>query len=326
MLELAGDTARGYVFGRVAAAVRTADGYAVAGADDPGIALFDHRGQFLRHVGRRGKGPGEFTDLSWVGQCASDSLFVWDRQEYRISVFSGNGAFVRQFRVPINAANLECARGGAIGILLFPRRGNPPDPSGRTPIDTVSIRFIDQRGDSLGAIAGIPFGEGRVFGRITTFASRGPDVLVGTAEGPWLDRYDTKGRRLGRVRLPLEKRPTSRAAHERVIDMMLARMNGPRRDQQRAALLAMAIPDAYPPYRDLRISPNGVAWVTTGSPEDGDTTTTITGVSMEGRVLTSATLPLAARLLEAGNDYLIMRYESAEGEPRVGVFRVRPVR
>ena len=64
------------------------------------ISVFDRKGTFLRIIGRRGSGPGEFQAPWLVALDHNDSLFTWDPALARVSVFGPDGTFSRSFSVP----------------------------------------------------------------------------------------------------------------------------------------------------------------------------------------------------------------------------------
>lgn len=64
------------------------DRIAVAARDVGEIFLFDGQGELVRRFGRAGEGPGEFVEISHLTfHPASDSLWVLDRGNGRVSVF-----------------------------------------------------------------------------------------------------------------------------------------------------------------------------------------------------------------------------------------------
>lgn len=82
-------------FGRLRQAVWMEDGTIAALDDRPeAIHLFDSAGTYLRSLGRRGDGPGEFrfaSTLSTVG----DSLYLYSRSQGRLSVYHVADGFAR---------------------------------------------------------------------------------------------------------------------------------------------------------------------------------------------------------------------------------------
>ena len=63
------------------------------------IRFFDADGMYLRSVGRKGGGPGEFRIMFSMWRMGPDSLAVFEYGNARISVLGDNGAFGRTLRV-----------------------------------------------------------------------------------------------------------------------------------------------------------------------------------------------------------------------------------
>jgi hypothetical protein len=53
--------------------------------------LFKPSGEFLRTIGREGKGPGEFSGTLRVASARGDSVMVYDQGNARISVYAASG-------------------------------------------------------------------------------------------------------------------------------------------------------------------------------------------------------------------------------------------
>jgi len=58
------------------------------------IKAFGEDGRFLRNVGRRGQGPGEFAQAAFLGFGPEGRLLVTDYQNRRTSIFSPDGDFL----------------------------------------------------------------------------------------------------------------------------------------------------------------------------------------------------------------------------------------
>ena len=189
------------------------------------------------------------------------------------------------------------------------------------------IRLLNLAGDSVGGIAQVPWGETRLFGASTSIALRGTELYVGTGREPALDVYDRSGRSLRRVTFPHVPVRVTRAAHERAVEGLLdvmKRTGSPNVAQQRASLLLQPVPEVLPPYREIAVSPNGVTWLLTTPLSDS--VAHVRGVRDDGSVVAESDLPLgdSVRLLEAGNDYLLLTYVTGDGIMKVGAFRLRP--
>lgn len=118
------------------------------------IAVFGGDGRFVKEVGRQGHGPGEFQSPWLVAVDASDSVFVWDAEQSRISVFDPNLTFKRSFRVLpqwlINSLRFlptgellvaTYARGDRFGIRVLDRQGNSIRAFGPVPATTELFGF-----------------------------------------------------------------------------------------------------------------------------------------------------------------------------------------
>ena len=90
-------------FLRISGLARLASGViAVANGATAEIRLFAETGRYLRTLGRRGGGPGEFREISWMG-VSGDTIFVADRTGARITRYLEDGSLVGT--VPITAAD-----------------------------------------------------------------------------------------------------------------------------------------------------------------------------------------------------------------------------
>jgi hypothetical protein len=122
------------------------------------IREFDSQGRYVRAIGRRGRGPGEFQSiaLGWL----ADTLYAIDAALGRVSYFASNGQFLRDSSLPrfdlrdaqSPAVAIRLVRGGgAIGVPRVtgrasdPRRGPPViavlglGPGGVRHLATVSV-------------------------------------------------------------------------------------------------------------------------------------------------------------------------------------------
>ncbi len=88
-----------YVIGRLAGTLLLSDGsILVADATAHELRVFDARGTFVRKVGRKGEGPGEFNWLTSILPYAADSFVVMDHESSRGNVLDPSFGYVRRFR------------------------------------------------------------------------------------------------------------------------------------------------------------------------------------------------------------------------------------
>lgn len=82
----------------VVGATRRADGHSLVGdRGDWNLLHFDSKGQLVRRLARKGKGPGEIEFHAFMWRCG-DAVYTDDIDGYRISVFSLDGTVQRTFR------------------------------------------------------------------------------------------------------------------------------------------------------------------------------------------------------------------------------------
>jgi hypothetical protein len=89
------------------------------------IKQFDRTGQFVRHIGRQGEGPGEFRSLVDIGDQPNGGFSVWDYGNLRISVFDSSGVFVKGIRVPNGIYSQRAFKVDTSGNYFVKIRGGP---------------------------------------------------------------------------------------------------------------------------------------------------------------------------------------------------------
>lgn len=289
---------------------------------DAVVRFFDGSGRLVRAVGRRGSGPGEFRSPSWVGQCAADSIFVWDPMLGRVTVLDSAGTFARQYRLPARPATIHCSRRGTFAIHLMPRELRRPDPAGKSPLYAAPLWLMNTRGDTTGSLGVVPLGENRPLGKVTRIALADDRIYVGTADSALVDVYGLDGRRLAALPIGVAPRAPTRRDYERTIDRMVAGMSDRAyRESLKRELLEIPMPDRLPPYTDLFTGPDGALWAVISGP--GEDATRLRAIAADGRPLGEARLPVPARVLEVGQDYILGVYEAESGEQHVAAFRLR---
>ena len=71
----------------------------VADRNSSQIRVFDEKGKFLKYIGRRGQGPGEFIEISCILITTGGELLVSDRVNRRVTRFSLAGDYLASYRV-----------------------------------------------------------------------------------------------------------------------------------------------------------------------------------------------------------------------------------
>lgn len=248
----------------------------------PRVLLLGPGGRAPTRIGEAGKGPGEFTRVSSVLPLGVDSLAVWDPDRRRMSVFTAEGAFVREADLSevapgpppdVSATSgtsriLPTASGSLVvfGLGIFDgRRGvkRPEVPSYRV---TPAGRELASYGPipGLETYLGPRGGAWVVFGASTSAATLGDAFVVGTARAPEFRVYAPSGDLEKIVRWPDHDRSVSgRLVSEwsDFVDARLASVPEGRRARLRKLLGELPRADAFPAYGTLLASDAGRVWV-----------------------------------------------------------------
>jgi 6-bladed beta-propeller len=301
-------------------ATRLADG-TVAVADQYGNAVrfFDSKGQATRAIGRKGTGPGEFADVTWIASCGTDSLFVWAQSRRTMIVFDTAGLFAREYRPQGNPNEVTCSNSSHFAVIGLPNAYVQPSASGE--VMTAPIWLADANGDSTKWLGDFPYAENRALGRLTRIAL-GPDALyIGTADSAWIDVFGLDGVKKRGVPTGMSPRPPTQQEYDRAIERLIAVSPNPDvRSMFRSRYAALPMPAHVPPYADLRVDSAGLLWVI--SPAADGRSTQLRALDDQGRVVGDVFIPLDLTVFEVGRDYILGGHRDAEDIEHVMVFRL----
>lgn len=302
-------------------ATRLSDGtLVVTDAYDASVRYFDPAGRPVRKVGRRGDGPGEFQGPGWVQQCGADSVYVWDYLRSRISVLDRSGNITREYPERENTFDLACSRTGTVAGMTIPAVAGPPNAKGEA--YRAPAWLADTRGQVTRRLGVVNWGQNRPLGRLTHIAVTSDRVYVGTADSAFVDVYDLGGQRLSSIAVGGERRRPTRANYERAVDKMVGLLSSSEmRNGQKKQMMAIPMPDYLPPYSTIHADPSGIVWVNLSFP--GDSATTLLGLRENGERVGEVTVPRELHVFEVGSDYVLGRYDDAEGEQHVAAYRFR---
>ena len=289
------------------------------------LRIFDRSGGFVRAYGGEGEGPGEFRRLTAIDVTPGDSIFAWDQQNRRVSVFSATGGFVRSFPLaepdgggyPSYAdrfgdgdllviagriVNDELADfqiiGGESTYLRYGPDGAPGDTLGRYPNARSMIKFL---GDSGGiAVTTIPFDP----------ANRpvpiGDGYVAGAGRPFEIRRYDATGALVSIIRRAHQSVPITREMLMSRFEEEYARFE----DQAdyhgaiREMFEAMPAEEAVAAFNAVLASPGGHLWVRS-YPLPGDTEQVWSVFSPEGVWVTDVAVPTGMDVHAVGDGVLV---------------------
>jgi hypothetical protein len=285
------------------------------------VIIVDLLGNEVHRVGRRGMGPGEFQSVNWIGQCRSDSVFVWDAPLGRITVIDSSGSAVRQYDVP-HAFDIACNHMGTLALLTW--LPGPPIMVNGVAKQAGTLMIENDRGETVQTLGTVPLFEGMTqpLSPTTSLAVSGAFVYVGTQDSAFVDAYPIDGRVAIALPVQTTRRLPSRAQFEYAVDALLSwTPQADIRQQVRTQMLAeIPMPDLLPPYADVITDADGGLWVQTSFPGEGLTQLRL--ISPSGEVVANITLPHDVHVFEIGSDYVLGSYEDLLGEPHVVLYRL----
>jgi hypothetical protein len=313
---------------RVVGARRLSDGrIVIAENGTPSLRVFDDSGAFVRVIGRRGTGPGEYASLNELLRIRGDTLLVHDERN-RLHTFTGNGEFVSQRTASRNEELvLDIAAAYDDGTLVLPLRGEGYTPRNEDEKARTMYELMRRNGESAGRFGFIrkvrpaivtahPQSKNRSYEavmsgkatyRIAEMRMHQPNLYVaigpsgffhGDSEAFEIHATGPAGdlRRIMRVILPLDSIP------EHV-----------KQDTVSVVVGTLAIkpdkliwPPVYPAFSGLVADREGNLWARRvprpGQPP-GHQVYNVFGTN--GALLGEVVIPLALSLFEIGSDYIL---------------------
>ncbi len=323
----------------------TAEGLVlVAEDDDAHVKVFDANGSFLRRIGQRGSGPGEFR-VGWIA-ARGDTLLVQDPMAGRASSFRiSDGTYVRSI-------STTCCYWSPLGIdidgrALMPANHSPPDTTraaavfirtdfGATQADTV---FVWHRREPSGPDHQWEVRNGDQLQMIMSVPLQPREVVTADPQGgfitAWNNEYLLRVSRDGTDTAALFGRVFSPATvtgaeKQAIVDAritgMTSRPGGPPEATLRASMDPGKIPSVRPPFERFLVDLSGRVWARRSL---ADTTMVEFDVFGPGREwldvvrVPAALWPKEQFTSEAwGKDRVAVPAEDDEGRPVIRVFRI----
>jgi hypothetical protein len=318
----------------------------VADMGTSNIRIFDSTGRFSHRFGRRGGGPGEFEQLTWVGIDPTGAIATFDYVLHRISRFSREGALEKVIAVPSSsgAPLVGYVRGrfGDGSFLVESPVGFPDDPtklSSGVVRDSIGLHVVFADGSRSMPAGRFPgrqniraVGPGLIavdpapFGLRTVIAVADTVFHVSTQEAYEIRTYGKDGilqRILRHERPPQPVGTAEIAAWKKQWDERLATFKKrPPPPQVTELAKYHTFPDVFPSHGDLLLDRVGNLWVEDYRPfPRKDTLTTWTVFRPDGSMLATATLP-NVQITEIGADRVVGVWRGENDVPSVRVYRL----
>ncbi len=295
---------------------------AVSDAREFTVTFFSPDGKRAAQVGRQGDGPGEFRSNNSIGECATDSVFVFDRMQRRFSVFSPQGKFVRSGNLPLDPVSVSCTRTGFIVAPAVPKLSpRAPIGGGERVVYSGTIAVLNTRGDIVTKLENMQIGEMRPLGKLTKAAVSGSKIAIGTGDSAYVELRNVSGIREGGFRAGTANRRTTKTHIDAALDALVA--DFPSEAQRRAArrmVEQQEVSDVLPPYSAIFHADTSGFWVVGSIP--GDAEITLTRYSIKGTAEVTVTLPKELRVLYATKNKVLAAAPTSDEDEELRVYDV----
>lgn len=308
----------------------------VANAGDAQVIWFDKTGRFVRTVGRRGDGPGEYQKITAVLERPEGGVLVYDARPGRVTELDANGQLVgtRPLSSGSLAVDLVPLTASTDGSLLavqgesrvFASRGAVRDSTPLLRIDTAGVQThtagfwkgkdwyyapIDR------GVARLPVG----FGRDVVYAGRRGRAVVCSTDSLDVSVIGDDLRLLMRVRGPSRNQPVSAAdASGWQADLSESMKTAPPELQA----MAKDIPayETYPDLKGVGISESGSVWIGLRSTPGSEEEEWIV-VAPDGRDIQTTELPKSSRVLDVRGSNVAVLHRDRFDQEFVTVYRLQ---
>jgi hypothetical protein len=237
----------------------------ISDESDTAIKVFDAQGKYLRTIGRKGDGPGEFEMVGDMTILPDGRLLVTDYQARRTSFFSPDGQFLSSFQWKKFFARIYLATSSSCTLseTTVSEQGTE-----------LWVKTIDFNGEEIGSFGKFTFPEMKRLqlgdGMIATSVPWTPSsVFAGDRKNQWLyhclndkyliEVYGQQGKLIRKIERPYEPVPVT----DEDINKIKARF-ADRPDSPGAKLYAqMEFPKVKPVAERLLVDSEANLWVET---------------------------------------------------------------
>lgn len=340
-----------YELATVMGATRLADGsIAIANMGTSNIRVYDARGRYLRAIGRRGQGPGEFRQVMGLVRRPGDTLAVNDSRE-EVEFYSVDGKFARGLRSPSFKDGLVLSGfylfdDGSFVRTSWPQGHNHPDGRWVDSLVVLAITKTDTSGRVISRhpameftkTAALPFPQAMTFGPGGFIVGDGDGYYAGYA-----DRYEIRRHRLDGtlhliVRAPWTPQPVrdqDKEDYKKFVINLGAEGGGavdPRLLAQRKKMMEeVSFARHLPAYQTMLVDSGRNLWVSDATLEwflgQGFSRVLSTPTSWRvfdpsGRWLGTVTMPARFRVMDIGNDYVLGLWRDADDVEHIRLYRL----
>ncbi|PYP42404.1 MAG: hypothetical protein DMD43_02990 [Gemmatimonadetes bacterium] len=333
-------------FAGIAGVARQSDGsIAVADRGSQEIRVFDSTGRWVRSLGRKGGGPGEFEALGQIFLLPGDSLAAYDFNHRRFSVFSPAGAVAREAALvaegPIAYPQVTAVFPDGRLLVQGLRNFGPGAVSGVVR-DTAPLAIYSPQGhlvDSLGRFPGAEYlvqassggltARALPFSRSLRTALAGDRIFLGITDRYQIGEYTAQGKLERLIRRAHPDEPVTQADAAGYIEAQLQALPPARakdREAMRQSLQQSPFPRVRPHFGGFIVARDGALWVREFEGYDTGRPARYAVFDRDGRWLGLASFPHGFTVYQAGSDFALGTVKDADDVEHVRLYRLRASR
>jgi hypothetical protein len=306
------------------------------------LAVFNAQGRVEKMIGRKGAGPGEFSNLAWARVYRGDSIATYDRAQRRVTVFSRSGTPVRSVTItspgngwgPEAVALLSDGRILVEGTRAIGAEAAPPgihvaamelwvyssvgSPVKRIASDLVNLEWVKLASPKLL----MP----RPFAAVSLLASRDSTVFIADSADAPIRELSATGSEVRRIGARTAPRTPSRdhVAEYRERELASARRSNDANAvvMQTQILDATPFPDRVPALRRMFVDRDGRLWVEE-YPAARSTRQRFRVYAPDGRLHANVVGPDRGRVLDVQGTRALVSWNDPDGVPYVRVYSIQ---
>jgi hypothetical protein len=242
------------------------------------IRLFNLNGGHLFSFGGSGHGPGEFRDVTYLG-FLSDSLWVFDRRQLRVTVLDTNTSGYRVIRldsgIPALGPVATLRDGSTLFTAELPVSPASADemPRGLQRLDAAYVRF-DRVGKFIDTVMVAP-GSERILrygpqtveflrpllAKSVSHAVRGGEILQGTQETYEIEVHAEDGTLRSVIRRSGFDVGVDEASYDALVEQRILSAPEPARRGLRTLYQELPKPETRPAYSRFLVDVDGLLWI-----------------------------------------------------------------
>jgi hypothetical protein len=310
-------------------------GIVVANAGTWEIRYYDRHGEFVRSVGRKGHGPGEFEALGNIQVGPGDTVYAFDRGLQRESVFGPTGELAWDGTFGVEVMRVAWLKRLADGYWVAAEAvgGVPLHGPGKHRSESRFFAYDPSlnKATPLAAVAGPIFVNFRVgadegyrtppYTPVPLFDTWQNCLYVTPSDTPTVRILTSGGTVVHSIATHGVRKQVTDADVNAWLEDVLGRVPASAKERLRAVFLRLPRPDSMPLYGDLLVDRLGDIWLGHYAPPTGEGKKW-TVLSPTGLPLTTLNLPSPLKVLDIGSEYIIGVSRTTEGVEVVQEYRL----